>query len=435
MAKSDVKLMFVSGANNNNKFYNLHDNDNGTFTVHYGRVGASGTYKDYNISDWDKLLASKLKKGYTDVTNTKLKAKTNYIDEGDPDIQAILSHLLTISKQYVDKITDTTYLSPMAIRDVQNDINELIDIKSLKCGEANYLEYLKRGKLVDNLDNQRAYSKNVVAKFNGVLEDIMKIIPRTTSDVKIYQLKADFNITTNASNKAIDMIITREQSLLDNLSMQSSVAPTGTQTISQAFGFNLCKASPTERDFIIDKFKKDCGGETFHAKIVNVYKVNNPKREADFEEYLDTNGLENSDKNVRLYWHGTGSENLLSILSNGLLIKPSNVSYSGSAFGKGIYNAPSPIKANSYAKTDSERGSIFMLVNAVITGNPFSVNNNSDRLGVIRIMDLNGDVFSQLNLGYHSVHAHASSTSYIRRDEVIVYNQSQVATRYLIELK
>lgn len=121
-------------------------------------------------------------------------------------------------------------------------------------------------------------------------------------------------------------------------------------------------------------------------------------------------------------------------MANGLMIRPANAAYCGSAFGDGIYSAPSPNKSYNYTRYDSQRNSRWMFVNAIITGNTFDCTNNTDRIGKIRICDLDGNSFSQLNLGYHSVHAHSSSSSYIRRDEVIVYNSSQVACKFLVEL-
>ncbi|MEY4936237.1 MAG: hypothetical protein RIS64_2596 [Bacteroidota bacterium] len=40
-ARRVAKLIMVS-PNNNNKFYEMNENDNGTFTVNYGRVGSRG---------------------------------------------------------------------------------------------------------------------------------------------------------------------------------------------------------------------------------------------------------------------------------------------------------------------------------------------------------------------------------------------------------
>ena len=59
--KDPVRLIMVTDQNNN-KFYNMDDNGNGTFTVTYGRVGTDGTKKTYDIGDWTKIYNSKTKK-------------------------------------------------------------------------------------------------------------------------------------------------------------------------------------------------------------------------------------------------------------------------------------------------------------------------------------------------------------------------------------
>lgn len=436
MAYKDVHLIKVDGNANNNKFYDMHDNGNGNFTVTYGRVGTNGTTTIYSIGQWTKKYNEKVKKGYVDHSDDTLKI-SEYKPESDPQINDILQHFLEISRQYVSKFTNTNCLNQTAIQNVQNLINELTNIKSLKCGAENYKIYLDNTGKIDDNSTRELFNRKVLKEFNETLTKIFAIIPRKMTKVEDGFLNTD--VSKDSANTAIDKIIVREQTLLDNVAIQSKVSPTGNQTIQEAFNFNFTKASSEEIDFIKEKFEKDCQGESYGRRIKNVYKVCNSKRNMEFEDYLSNNNLGSNSKdnsNIKLYWHGTGPENLLSIMSNGLIIRPSNVSYSGSAFGDGIYNAPSPLKANSYTSTDRARGgTIFMLVNAVITGTPFNCSDNYERIGNIRICDLDGNKFSQLNLNYHSVHAHANNTSYIRRDEVIVYNSSQVATRYLVELE
>ena len=58
-----VRLIMVNGTANNNKFYNMDDNGNGTFTAHYGRVGQAGSKKTYSIYEWDKKYTEKIRKG------------------------------------------------------------------------------------------------------------------------------------------------------------------------------------------------------------------------------------------------------------------------------------------------------------------------------------------------------------------------------------
>ena len=424
MMYNDVKLIMVT-ADNHNKFYNMHDNGNGTFTVTYGRVGTDGTQKVYNINEWNSKYNAKTGKGYKDVSKNTVVSK-GYVPESDPEIEGLLNHLLGISRQYVTQQTDIGTLNAQAISEVQNLINDLTTIKAEYTGTDSYKDWSAKYPNRDQYD----FGNECANKFNKALLQIWTIVPRKIKNVRDAIYKPNGLPNENQLNK----YISNEQSLLDNIILQSKAVnnANGIDTISKAFGFNFVKATQAEVDFIKDKLNKESDSGSFTVK--NVYKVANPVRDAEFEEYLQNNGLKNDDKNVKLYWHGTGAENVLSIMSNGLIIRPANAAYCGSAFGDGIYSAPSPNKSWNYTRRDSDRQSRWMFVNAVITGNTFDCTNNYDRIGNIRICDLDGNKFSQLNLGYHSVHAHANSASYIRRDEVIVYNKSQVACKYLIEL-
>ena len=424
---NDVKLMMVT-ENNNNKFYYMHDNNNGTFTVTWGRWGTDGQTTDYPIGEWDAKYRSKVKKGYKDISNTTTVTK-GYKAESDPELKDLLTHMLGISRQYVSQQTDVGSLNAQTIAEVQDLINQLTSIKAEYTGQDSFKDWSNKY----NNTNFNNFADECARKFNKVLLQIWTIIPRKIKDVRQNLYKANY-YNNPLPTAPLDSHISNEQSILDNIILQSKANSNanGINTISEAFGFKFVKASTEEFNFIKDKINKESDSGSF--KVKNVYKVANPARDADFLEYLQNNNLKNDDKDVKLYWHGTGPENVLSIMANGLIIRPANAAYCGSAFGDGIYSAPSPNKSWNYTKQDSNRHSRWMFVNAVITGNTFNCNNNTDKIGSIRICDLDGNKFNQLNLGYHSVHAHASSSSYIRRDEVIVYNNSQIACKYLVEL-
>lgn len=403
MGRLDVKLLMVTD-NNNNKFYNMHDNGNGTFTAHWGRFGTNGTDTTYPIEKWDATYESKVKKGYKDITGNTANVG-EYAPVSDAEINRLLNTFLENSRQYVSHFTESTAISDDAAADCQKHINNM-------------------AKLID------ADPKGIdLNAFNKELLQCMTIIPRLMKDVRE---KLCYSINERPN------IVAREQSLLDNLSMQTKNAPStsGTQTIEDAFGFSITKCTQAEIDFIKDKLQKD----GFYRYTFNrAWKINNPTREKGFEEYLENNHLKNNDKNVKTYWHGTGTENILSIMANGLLIKPSNASYSGSMFGLGIYNAPNADKAagytsiaGSYWKGGSSNVA-YMFINAVIMGNPYEVKDNYETYNGITIRNLDNDKFSSAYLGYHSVYAHAGS--YLKRDEAIVYNQNQVACRYFVEFK
>ena len=54
MGNPDIKLLMVTDVNNN-KFYYMHDNENGTFSATWGRYGTSGKVTTYDISKWNKI--------------------------------------------------------------------------------------------------------------------------------------------------------------------------------------------------------------------------------------------------------------------------------------------------------------------------------------------------------------------------------------------
>lgn len=64
--KKDINLICTEGSSN--KYYNFHDNGDGTFTATYGRIGSTKQKAHYPIGQWDKKKLEKLRKGYRDVT-------------------------------------------------------------------------------------------------------------------------------------------------------------------------------------------------------------------------------------------------------------------------------------------------------------------------------------------------------------------------------
>ena len=63
-------------AANNNKFYEMQENGDNTFTVYYGRIGANKTTRTYSIHQWDKKYKEKIRKGYRDLSNLVVTNKT-----------------------------------------------------------------------------------------------------------------------------------------------------------------------------------------------------------------------------------------------------------------------------------------------------------------------------------------------------------------------
>lgn len=93
-----------------------------------------------------------------------------------------------------------------------------------------------------------------------------------------------------------------------------------------------------------------------HSHIAAIYRV-------------DRRGEESraGGDSAQLLFHGSGMANLLSILSNGLRVKPPGAAQAGSAFGDGIYFANTFNKSQGYSP-GTEAGVCFMLLCEVALG-------------------------------------------------------------------
>ncbi|MEM0964315.1 MAG: ADP-ribose polymerase, partial [Bacteroidota bacterium] len=87
-----VRLVMVTRANNN-KVYEMAENDDGTFTARYGRIGASLQERVYPISRWDATYRAKCRKGYADVTALAAEHDDDGFDVSDPDVAALVDRL------------------------------------------------------------------------------------------------------------------------------------------------------------------------------------------------------------------------------------------------------------------------------------------------------------------------------------------------------
>lgn len=403
--KNPVRLNMVT-ANNNNKFYNMDDNNDGTFTVTYGRIGMDGTKKTYNIYDWDKVYYSKIKKGYKDISDLHKKSSSyQYKPLDDSEIQTLVDKLMAKSRQYTGQFYDKDIvITPEMLSSAQEIIDELA-----KC-----------------MDNKYPDDNIALNAFNKLLLKLWSTIPRKMKNVRN-------ELCDNIKYR--NSFLQKEQSILDNLKVQNIATPVSNdKTILEELGVKLEKCSQEDLD-IIKKYLSDISNR---YELSRAWVCRNNKSDNGFKEYLKNNDLKNNKTNVKFYWHGTRTENVFSIMANGLQLNPVNAHTTGKMFGYGIYSAPKAQKSIGYT---SLRGSYwagggeqigYMFLNAVITGNPYHTKDNSYHHG-ISLSSLTGDKFSSRFANYHSVHAH--SGPYLRNDEVIVYNQNQVASRYLVELK
>lgn len=377
-----IKLICVT-PDNNNKFYYMENLNNGKFKVEYGRVGASSTTVFYDISKWDKKYNEKIKKGYIDVTEKiSTKAKTSEINIDDADVKDLISFLMKESKQSI--LRDYSVSSDTVTK-------EQLDL------------------VQDKLDKISSFSD--YKEINEKLKEIYTIIPRKMYDTRDYFLKSfDYNFLTD--------LLQKEQKRLDTLRTQVSIDNNSESITLDSLGFSCELASEKDRKFIANN-------TDFRVKDQRIFKISNKET----EKVFNPNKLK-----TKLLYHGSRNENFLSILQNGLKIRPTGVATTGSMFGNGIYAANKARKSIGYT---SLRGSYwasgssnraYLAIFEFATGNEYPILENQSYqywMGKLTKSEVN-------RKGYDSVFAEGGAD--LRNDEYIVYDSNQCTIRYLIEL-
>lgn len=389
-----TKLIMVTEANNN-KFYEMKDNEDGTFTAIWGRVGGGSESKIYNYREWDKKYKEKIRKGYEDITElcTVPDKKSNiFKDILDNKVQSFVRTIQSYSKEAVKEnyiVTTATQLQFDSAQEIMIKLNDM-----------------------DYNDSN---------SINDLLLSLFKIIPRKMKKVN------DF-LYNKISKEKLTEIYIREQSLLDILSTQIKTdvieenADSNT-TLIEALGLTINHID----DIMIIKEVKGLLGEISH-RFSDLYEVKNVKTENRYKRYFETV----NNKNEKLFWHGSRNENWWSIIQTGLLLRP-NAVITGKMWGEGHYFAPSAKKSEGYtslsgsywARGSSKKG--YMALYNVHMGNQYDVYSHFSGAGYLNYNKLR-------NLGnYDSLYAHKAH-NFLYNDEAVIYQEQQNTIKYLVEL-
>ncbi len=260
--------------------------------------------------------------------------------------------------------------------------------------------------------------------FNKCLIRLYAVIPRSTQNAYIAKILSrhgflEYNV--DILNERIDL----EQEFCDNvtgavkavLAGKESPSKTPMQTkidnICTQNGLTIAPATKKDIDFIKSNMQDD------KSKFIRAWSVNNASTENRYKKYLTDRNI----SNTRTLWHGSGTSNFLSILSNGLSV--SKASYG--MFGKGIYFAKDYDKSRGYCSVCNSRwrggsdDTAILALFDVALGNPWHLDNSNCSI-------------DSTSLGNHdSVWAHKGA--HLHRDEFIVYNDKACTIRYIVETR
>lgn len=390
-----VQLIMVT-ENNNNKFYNMTE-EGSQVKIEYGRIGAAVRTCYKPIHKWDSIYREKTNKGYKDITSLKREVKiAGYKDIDDSQVKYIVDLLISKAKQQIANNYKVGYeqVTQAQIDEAQSIINDLVKETQDELG---------------------------IEGFNKLLIKLYTAIPRKMSHVQDYLLKEDI-----ISSK--EKMISEEQDLLDAMATQvkqNKILEEGdaNQTILEASGINLVVASETDLEIIKSKLGPNAN------QLRKAWRVDNLRTLKDYQDSYES--VDVLSRKNDLFWHGSRTENWWSIMSNGLMIRPSNAVYTGSMFGDGLYFANKAQKSIGYTSLNNSYWShgkdnkAYLALYKVRIGKQYDIYNHTSECYSLNYKKVKAK-------GFDSVYAHSGSS--LRNDEFIIYNPAQCTIKYLVEI-
>lgn len=361
------KLIFVDETNKN-KFYTMEQTSDTEFKVTYGRVGNSGVVERKSMSQWDSVYKSKIKKGYKDVTELQSETaiSNDYISESNPSVNSFVNKM----KAYMNNSVTTTYKAASTTTMRQVEECQIV-LNKLR----NYID--------DTTTNQQ-------------LIELYTIIPRNMRKVTDWLLP----------NVKLNELIDREQDNIDAVKSylgQFTQVTGETTSYLQSINVDLKPCEDTSPiKYIIDQLRA----------VKAIYKA---KR---------ANDKPLEDKAKRYLIHGTRNMSVLPILEQGLKIRPTgNFTFSGKAYGNGVYFSEVASKSMGYTGNDIDK---VLLIYEVVVGNPFIYE------GWFRGNSFELNEAELKKRGFDSTYVKAGNG--LLNSEIIVYTEDKFNLRYIIHL-
>ena len=396
-----VRLVMVT-RDNNNKVYEMAENGDGTFTARFGRIGARLQEKTYPAARWNATYRAKTRKGYTDITSLAAESDDTGFDVDDPDVAALVERL----RNAADRALSAQYLvapgdvSARQLDEAQAHIDALAGLA---------------GQIAE------ARQPDLAEAFDAHLLDLYRTIPRAMGNVRQHLLGGTLALDELAAT------LDGEQEALDRMAQRVRLgdAPQR-QTLLDAFGFEL-RAGDAR---VLRRVRKRMGA---HAdRLERVVEVVHPRLRAQFDAHV----ARSRQKKTRLLWHGSRSENWLSILETGLVLNPARAVITGKMFGHGLYFATSFQKSLNYTSLRgarwtghaSDRG--YLGLYDVHVGAPLVVKKHHGWC-----YELTAERLAARKLFGAPDSLHARAGTMLRHDEIVVYRAAQACPRYLVEVR
>lgn len=396
----------ATGKGLNQKFIMEAMPEEGCFKCTEGRIGIRvGPHKPKSwtcpMDDWDMVYSIRIAKGWQLIST---KRETKKITRKGFGLNGV------IYRQIEEKETADV------VQRLLEAASQLIEESYTTRIENISPEMMAHGKEI--LDKLAAGENLSVAAFNNLLKQLFCVIPRRID-----------NLSKVLAKRPLDYgpIVEREQDLYeilcDQLKMTNSTA-SGLQTVTEAYGLEWRLATPEEKNYVLGLMN-----EKNRIQVINIWRIKNKKTEARFNQWCSKHGYYEG-YGISHLFHGSPMANWWSIVTNGLWIRPG---LNGGMFGAGLYFAPESDKSMGYTgygcwrNKGEARG--FLSLNKVATGKPFYYYRDN---GTSQDMSLMGMQRRGTDCLWAESYRELPNSP-LRRDEVIIYDDSQTTIEYLIE--
>ena len=423
------KFIMVESGNNHNKCWYIEEHDNGLIRTTWGRVGnaLSTTDKQFGMNsskEYDKLVKSKLKKGYTklrtidsassySISNIQKKnlediaLKEIVFDKSDNQIKTMIQVFCQANIHTITSSTNITF-------------NSATGVFQTPCGVVT-LEAINDARDILNKIYDLVKERDFGYDFTRYTEQYCMIIPQKVHGrlicTKIFRDEKDVQKQNDVLDSLKDSIETLEQ--MNNQKNED-------KTVEEPKLFN-CEIKKVTDNKVIEKIKKlfNKTHQNIHAcrnlKVKTVYEINIDSMTKAYNDTKEAWIKAGKDLNEQELWHGTKKQNIISIMKNGMIIPPANASHcTGRMFGSGLYFSDQSTKSLNYAYgwwSGTRDNNCYMFLSKVLMGKSYTPKGWSG--------------CNSIPKGHDSIFAKAG-VSGVQNNEMIVM-PNQVCPEYLIE--
>jgi poly [ADP-ribose] polymerase len=260
--------------------------------------------------------------------------------------------------------------------------------------------------------------------FNARLLDLYRVIPRRMADVRAHLVGSGLD---PADGPRLRGLLEAEEETLDVMAAEVRQAARHRAggpppTLREALGLTV---EPVEDAGEADTIRARMGDAAPH--VCGAFRVTDHARQERFDHHVRTA----ADRTTRLLWHGSRNENWLSILENGLMLRPARAVITGKMFGYGLYFADRFAKSLHYTSRRAGRGGrVYLALYEVHLGRPLRIRQWKPAYAA-----LDADALARRGRWrrpYHSVWGEAGLS--LQNNEFIVYHEAQATIRYLVEV-